>query len=78
MSVTDFDDNELWKLDSVSGADSGAGGARTDKVAWLLTRLKRLPDAVLDSVVALVGQAIVEMDAVGSAGVPVAKVESGD
>lgn len=64
-SVTEHDGNELWKLECVSGAESGADGARTDKVAWLLVRLERLPDAVLNSVVALVNRAIAEMDATG-------------
>ena len=67
VSATDFNTNELRKLDFVSGAESGAGGARADKLAWLLARLEMLPDAVLDSIFALVSGATGEMDAAGLA-----------
>lgn len=68
-SLTHSNGNELRKVDSASGAESGAGGARTDKVAWLVVWLDKLPDAVLDSVVALVDRAIGERGPVVLTGV---------
>ena len=52
-------------MNLVYSQQGGAVGARADKVAWLLARLERLPDEMLDSVVVLVCRTTGEDVAVG-------------
>ena len=62
-SVTEHDGNELWKMDFVSGAESGAVGARTGfddvRLARLIEVWPTLPEAVRSSVCELVESTLV-------------------